>query len=77
MDEAGEGARGMSWEPREREGEPKANSFERSRKTAAKSQFAWINRRQMLKEHTWGRAAVVDEIRCAAEEFCQFTGAPQ
>jgi len=27
--------------------------------------------------HTWGRAAIVDEIRCAAEEFCQFACAPQ
>ena len=31
MDEAGEGGRGMSWEPREREGDLGANSFERSR----------------------------------------------
>ena len=28
-------------------------------------------------EHTWGRATIVEEIRCTAEQFRQFAGAPQ
>jgi hypothetical protein len=32
---------------------------------------------EQCSAHTWRRALIVDEVRGAPEEFCQFAGAPQ